>query len=452
MHNDLFDIDNQLALIKSKNKKLLLKSAIHPDLIISTSPRYIILSLSSKCNLRCPHCAIHGITENKSINKDMEFIKIYPLIEKNLPFIEEYSLTVTGEPLLIKNFEDIVIKLSKFGGKLNLMSNGTLINEKNIDIIIKYSSNIGISIDGATPETLEILRKGANYSLLIKNIKYLVDSINKIENRRRPNVSILFTVMGSNINEMPEIIKLAYKLGIKFVLFHRVQLTNGQESIEGEAIEYHYENFIKKLEESKEISKKLRINLILPNFDNIIPKKQVDPKIWEKMIIPKNLQIIKNTIMESNDKINEFSHNNENANPKIPDPQKLKFSIFERAKLIKLYLIETAREYIAYVIKYKDYENIKTKFINGSKGGSDKYYFCESLYNRVYISNDGDVAPCCIFGRPVLGNIFNNELYDIWNGEKYRKFKQQFHSQSPPDCCKNCVFRQQLEYSSLISQ
>jgi len=359
---------------------------------------------------------------------------------------------MSGEPLLVKNFKEVIIKLSKFGAKLNLVTNGTLINEKNIDTIVNFSSNICISIDGAKPEILEQLRKGANYQRLIRNVKNLVRNIEKAEENNRPNLMISCTIMGSNINEMPGIVQLAANLGVKNVQFYPIQLNNEQDLIKGESIEYHYDLFIQKLEESKDLSQKKGIQLILPNFENIHPLKDFDPHIKEKMIISGDRLVFNDEKYLPNPEINENREENKQTNLIKEEHQKpYKFSLLELLFIFKLYLQEIT-ELLLITQKNRRRNKIKNTISESKEMEDAQLFFCEALYKRVYISNEGDIAPCCIYGRPSMGNIFNKNLHKIWNGENYRMFRRQFQSQSPPACCNNCLFRRQVTQELLLNE
>lgn len=443
-----------LEFNKTTNKKLIFQSIINPELEISTYPQYLILTLSSKCNLRCPHCGIHGIKEKRAaiLDKDMDFAILYPKLKSILPFINEYSLTMSGEPLLVKNFKDVIIKLSKFGAKLNLVSNGTLISEKNIDTIVNFSSGICISIDGAKPEIFEQLRKGANYQRLIRNVKNLVRNIEKMEENKRPNVMISCTIMGSNLNEMPGIVQLAADLGIRYVQFYPVQINNEQDLIKGESIEYHYDLFIQKLDESKNLSQKIGIQLILPNFENIHPQKDFDPQIKEKMIISEDHIDFNDEKYLSKLEINENREENKQmSHIKEEDLKPYRLTFRELLLIFKLNLQEKTK---LFLITQNNQIRNKTKNIifKSNKKEDTKLFFCEPLYKRVYISSEGDVAPCCIPGRPSMGNIFNQNLNKIWNGNNYRMFRKQFQSKSPPACCYNCLFRRQVTQELLLNE
>jgi MoaA/NifB/PqqE/SkfB family radical SAM enzyme len=436
------------------NRKLLRRSILRSDFSIPLAPEYLILTLSDKCNLHCPHCSTHGYGKGKGTFKDMNFQSCLPRIRGVLPYVSDYSITISGEPLLVKNFEEIVLRMSKFGAKLNLVTNGTLITKDNVDIISNYSSFITLSVDGARPETVEKLRKGANFSQLLINIKFLVNHIKKMEKSKQPIIGINFTVMGSNISEMPNVVEMAHFLEIKHVQFIPIQIYEGQDLIQGEAVEYHYDKFMNNLKKSKEIAEKLGIHISFPlNFDNIRPKNEFDPAIKEKMIIPEDELSSRSDpsepFYEKIDKIfDDFQKKNDTMNIELA--KKEKCTIREYLRFYKMYFFE--------IVTYLKYGDLFSKENGDARGNfnaiqneNKKITYCDALYKRVYISSEGDVAPCCIPGRPTLGNIFRQDLFEIYNGDEYRRFRERFDSLSPPACCKGCLFRQEITKDILIN-
>jgi radical SAM protein with 4Fe4S-binding SPASM domain len=84
-----------------------------------------------------------------------------------------------------------------------------------------------------------------------------------------------------------------------------------------------------------------------------------------------------------------------------------------------------------------------------SRNLDDEYPWqaCTRPWRLMYVQANGDVSPCCFApftgknGEPVLGNVFEQSVENIWHGEKYRKFRQAFLSGQPPQCCEGCGAR-----------
>jgi MoaA/NifB/PqqE/SkfB family radical SAM enzyme len=74
---------------------------------------------------------------------------------------------------------------------------------------------------------------------------------------------------------------------------------------------------------------------------------------------------------------------------------------------------------------------------------------CGRPYNLTYITSSGNVLSCCFapFGHRsareyyeerVLGNVFQESIEQIWNGERYNAFRRAFESDSPARHCSQC--------------
>ena len=67
---------------------------------------------------------------------------------------------------------------------------------------------------------------------------------------------------------------------------------------------------------------------------------------------------------------------------------------------------------------------------------------CDSLRSGMTILLDGSVIPCCYDyqGSIPFGNIFHEEVLDIWNSQKYYNFRYTaYNGKIPKFCMDNCV-------------
>lgn len=69
---------------------------------------------------------------------------------------------------------------------------------------------------------------------------------------------------------------------------------------------------------------------------------------------------------------------------------------------------------------------------------------CTRPWRLTYIQANGDVSPCCFApftgkeGGPILGNVFEQPLEEIWQGPNYQEFRRAFLTRQPPQCCEGC--------------
>ncbi len=126
---------------------------------LSFGIRSITLNVTQICNLHCTYCAAggdgtFGDPQTKiSVEKTLPQIKF--LLEK-IPVGESFHITfLGGEPLLYPEAIELIaeyVNLMTAGRKISttfsVVTNGTLINDKALQVLTKIKSNVSISIDG----------------------------------------------------------------------------------------------------------------------------------------------------------------------------------------------------------------------------------------------------------------------------------------------------------------
>lgn len=66
---------------------------------------------------------------------------------------------------------------------------------------------------------------------------------------------------------------------------------------------------------------------------------------------------------------------------------------------------------------------------------------CDLLDDMLNIRSDGQVVACCYDLTSIsnLGNIMEQSLEEIWNGDAARNFRLQFESGDHPELCRECI-------------
>lgn len=71
-----------------------------------------------------------------------------------------------------------------------------------------------------------------------------------------------------------------------------------------------------------------------------------------------------------------------------------------------------------------------------------KYRLCPYPWTQMAVTFSGDCVPCCrdTSARSKLGNVFENDIMKVWNGSKYRQFRQNLLDKKPElnSACKDC--------------
>jgi radical SAM protein with 4Fe4S-binding SPASM domain len=190
------------------------------------APEYIQIESSTKCNLRCRTC-IRSEKENCDI--DLVFFRsIINQLRRSRFGTLQVDLTGVGEPLLNPNLISM-IKYAKRGGfKVGFTSNLTILNESMAEELVNTNLDyLYVSFDGATKETFEKLRVGANFEKVISNIEFL---LKKRTERKKSEllVKLTATVSYGNSKEILDLVKIAEDLGVNSINFNR-QIIPGKE-------------------------------------------------------------------------------------------------------------------------------------------------------------------------------------------------------------------------------
>jgi len=157
---------------------------------------HVVWVLTTNCNLNCMHCRYSGSEADSNQLTTEESLKLC----KELAELNVNDLSFTGgEPLTRSDWEIIAKELIDAGIKLNIISNGLLINE---DIVSKLKdlnvNSVALSLDGASADTHDHIR-GVNgsFSQVLRAIDLLKDA----------NIvtSIVTTVSKLNFEELPKI-------------------------------------------------------------------------------------------------------------------------------------------------------------------------------------------------------------------------------------------------------
>ncbi|MCP4141185.1 MAG: hypothetical protein GY755_13035 [Chloroflexi bacterium] len=125
--------------------------------------------------------------------------------------------------------------------------------------------NIRFSLDGATKETYESIRKGSNFEKVIANIEKLLALKQKL-GKDNPNIAIVFVAMKRNIQELPLLEEIANKYNIKDMTVHGFECYS--KELEQEILYYEYsEETEQYFQEAKTKAEEYGIRIQLPKTE-----------------------------------------------------------------------------------------------------------------------------------------------------------------------------------------
>ena len=167
-------------------------------------PFLIDWAITYQCNLKCRHCRGMRYGEIDSV-RAKEIVGEIAALQPGWVIIEG------GEALLRKDVFEILALAREKGLDVHLISNATLINQGIFSRLKQLGVKLMISIDGATKETYESIRRGANFEKVVETARQAV-AAGLLE-------AINFTLMKDNYKEIPGIMDLAAAIGLKRVTF-----------------------------------------------------------------------------------------------------------------------------------------------------------------------------------------------------------------------------------------
>jgi radical SAM protein with 4Fe4S-binding SPASM domain len=68
--------------------------------------------------------------------------------------------------------------------------------------------------------------------------------------------------------------------------------------------------------------------------------------------------------------------------------------------------------------------------------------FCPMVANYLKVLPDGDAYPCCRAPHELrLGNVYEEGLDAVWNGERAKALRMAMYQNKPPAPCVDCLVR-----------
>jgi Predicted Fe-S oxidoreductases len=189
-------------MIDSTQKKehMLELAAYRRSLWENPKLKFLFLELTLRCNERCVHCgSCCGNIESKELT--LEQYKDFLFKIKQDFGTNDIQLCITGgEPLLRKDFFDIVSYADSLGFSWGMTSNGTLIDDEIAADLEKCGmSTISISIDGMRESHDRFRRTPGGWDLAIKGINSL------ISRKAFEDIQVTTVVHKDNIEELEQL-------------------------------------------------------------------------------------------------------------------------------------------------------------------------------------------------------------------------------------------------------
>ena len=193
--------------------------------IMPIAPAVVFIEATNRCNLLCETCPRTYFNREpfKSLTYD-EFLQV----AAQFPAMRRCTLHGIGEPLFNRELPQMIAYLKGRGVETLFNSNGALLTPAWQEALIRSGlDEFRCSIDGAQPATYARIR-GAD--VLHKVIAWLTGLIETQARLRSaaPRVSIWCVATRENLGELPDLMRLAGRLGVPEVYMQRMTFFAGE--------------------------------------------------------------------------------------------------------------------------------------------------------------------------------------------------------------------------------
>ncbi len=224
---------------------------------LASFPRRIILELTNACNLRCVMCGRDEARFSKTVF-DLSYLD---RLTKVLEVTEEVTLFGWGEPTIHPKFKEILEYLRRYPTRKYFVTNGTRLKSIR-DALFEYQVDImAVSLDGARASTNDKIRIGSNFEQIVSDLSLIVKQKQKL-GVSYPYINFVFTAMQSNLQEIPDLVRLACDLGLEEVKV--VYLTVFSDKLLSESLWEQQEEVKRVFNESIQLAESLGVKIKLP--------------------------------------------------------------------------------------------------------------------------------------------------------------------------------------------
>lgn len=177
---------------------------------LSCRIRALTVTLTNKCNLSCIMC--------KSISKPWDLPgESIPAIIALFPYLERL-MWQGGEVFLYPGFKELLKEASRFPMRQIIATNGHLIDAESAEIMVRSKVELTFSIDGATKDVYEHIRRGGQFEKVISNLNLVNELRQKLNPDMQTRLNVL--VMRSNYHQVEQFLDFAKQYKFNTVFFN----------------------------------------------------------------------------------------------------------------------------------------------------------------------------------------------------------------------------------------
>jgi MoaA/NifB/PqqE/SkfB family radical SAM enzyme len=323
-------------------------------------PGCVFIEVTNHCNLLCQTCprTFYTYEQPQTLSWD-NFLRVV----EQFPTMQRAVLHGIGEPLINRDLPRMIRYLKDRDVTVLFNTNAVLLNAAwDAALIDSGLDELRCSLDAARPETYARIRGVPVLPKIVANLERFT-ATQRARGVATPRVSIWVTAMQENIAEVPELVRLAARIGAPEVYLQRMVFP--------EAAEAH-------------------LGLLQPEQSLYVSYGEQEAA----------------TVAEAERLASELGVSFRASGATTP----------------------------------------KQSFGSSQQPPDPRpWAACTRPWTTAYITANGNALPCCIspfattdYASLLLGNLFDEPFADVWNGERYQRWRTALLSDAPQHACAGC--------------
>jgi len=195
------------------------ESVVARDSVAEAPPVCLYLEVTNRCNLLCETCPRTFEALEPPADMSME---LFRQIVDQVPGVGRVVLHGVGEPMLVKHLPDMIRHLKARGTHVLFNTNGTLLApKKHREIIDTGLDELRVSLDAAEAATFLKVRGKDMFDRIVRNVSAFTN-LQAATGATKPVVSLWLTGLKETVDQLPEFVRLAARIGVKEVHLQRL--------------------------------------------------------------------------------------------------------------------------------------------------------------------------------------------------------------------------------------
>jgi MoaA/NifB/PqqE/SkfB family radical SAM enzyme len=189
------------------------------DARAASPPVCLYLEVTNRCNLLCETCP--RTFEELEPPADMDW-ELFTRIVDQVPDLARAVLHGVGEPMLVRDLPRMIRYLKDRGVYVLFNTNGTLLNAKKFPGLVETGlDELRVSLDAADAASYKAVRGKDFFARIVRDVGRFVE-YQRAAGIDRPRVSLWLTGLRETVQQLPEFVRLAARMGVREVHLQRL--------------------------------------------------------------------------------------------------------------------------------------------------------------------------------------------------------------------------------------